>query len=377
MKTAGAYCWIIMLLFAAKQGWSSASCCGVGGVQGGAASGVPHNILRVSANGTANGSNGKVSGTQNVNDPQNTVLKTQALTLAVGYGVTEKFSLELTGAVQWAQRSIDFPHPVVPEVRVSRKKTDFGLGDGTVAVRYSFFRYTVTRPGELTFGLQSSLPWGSTDHKQNGIRLRREMQAGTGVWALTGSGYFDWWWPQVQMGAIATINGTVNIQSSDSLDLGETISGSITAVGGPFGPVRVKGGTAFELAYPDLEMKIGDQRLRENGSTGGTKITAMGGIDVTILDPLSVSASLELPVWQNLNGTQTSTGYTISLGAVFDIGVGLDNEFGSINLDSIIDHTGHDHRDEKETSETDERNHHHGKECDHGHDHMDHQGHDH
>lgn len=308
--------------------WGSAdaaSCCGIGSSRGAASSGIANRTAKITISGVTTGSNGKIEGTRKVSDPLNTVSRDHTTALSVGYGFAKNFSAELGANLKWSEKVISIGNPSSHVYR-----NNFGLGDGSAALRYTAFRYSVVRPGELTFGLQGTIPWGSVENTQDGARLPREMQAGSGAWAVSLSGYFDWNWPQSKVGFALSGDGTMRFLTPDEVDLGDTYSSSLTFVAGPFWNVRALLGSTYEYALQDVK-KDGRVSL----GTGGSKLNAVVGAEYEIASTGSVSGSFEFPLYRYANGLQTATGYVVNLSTIFTIKLPGTSEAESINLKEL------------------------------------------
>jgi len=193
-----------------------------------------------------------------------------------------------------------------------------GLGDLSVAAKWAFF--VRDRPGgttRLALAGDVSLPTGGTSARfADGSEAPRPLQLGTGA-----------------VGAGTTIVGTViRRQWGVSADLG--YRGHAAADDFRFGS-RARYNVAVGLRVPANVRTIRTKTLQLyvewNGAiaarnrVGGTDIAASGG-HVAFLSPglqwvphpqLLLEASLQIPVVQDLNGTQLEYGLRPAIGARF------------------------------------------------------------
>ena len=220
------------------------------------------------------------------------------------YGVTEKFAL--IGVVPWLDKKIEM---------AGVRRGDNGVGDSTLLGRYQVFQSD--RPGE-TFRAQVlvglKFPTGRDDRRDALGRLPQPLQLGSGSYDQVVAGVFSW--QRLRWQADFDLGYKFNTRAN-GFRFGDTLTHNAAF------EYRLWPGALPDAGVPSfvngvLELNgLWAQRDEQNGS----KIGASGGYTLFVSPGLQyvtqrwvTEISVQLPVIQELNGSQLKTDYILSAG---------------------------------------------------------------
>lgn len=193
-----------------------------------------------------------------------------------------------------------------------------GLGDVRVVGRYYGFG------SAKNFGIQLGLklPTGGTSQLSNDgtVAVDPGLQLGTGTTDLIlGAYYFD----------NLSQNWDYFVQAQFQSALADGYMSNGVSVGGQSGSYRpgdsvnLSGGLryqGFDAFMPELQLNIRTVQadtgsVADTYATGGTLVYLTPGVTIPVTTQLSVHTSLQLPIYQNVNGIQLAPTSIFSIGA--------------------------------------------------------------
>lgn len=191
-----------------------------------------------------------------------------------------------------------------------------GIGDIRVVGRY----YGFTQGGNLGVQLGLKLPTGATSQmsKDGSVAVDPGLQLGSGSTDLiVGAYYFD------------NLNQDwdyfTNIQFQSALTNGYMSNGGNGGYYRPGDSVNLSGGVRYhglDSFTPELQLNArvvnadsGSPGLADTWATGGTLVYLTPGASVAVSEKLSLHASVQLPIYQNVNGIQLVPTSIFSVGA--------------------------------------------------------------
>jgi hypothetical protein len=245
---------------------------------------------------------GLLEGDSRVPDPERHEELHQAAVLATHYGLRHDLQLSLV-----------LPYLFVAETLESaggRERLDAsGPGDLAAIAKWRFWRWDGPHQALNLAALAGlKFPTGSDDEKEGGLRLRPDLQPGSGSWdPLAGLActYEPYRW---------RFNGAFSYQksgeNSDGFSFGDRIFAELAA------------GNRFWLEpYPGPFLR-GDLLLRYRGEgrasrpftdLGGDLLTAGATLAFRPQPALDLQLTVEFPLYQRLFGTQTAEEFRLSL----------------------------------------------------------------
>lgn len=258
------------------------------------------------------GREGLVADGEDVPDPANRDLDaTVFVTGAIPFSVTPFWTTRIV--VPWIDKSLSFDGP-------GGRRLEFetsGIGDVLVDTKWIFFRRD-RRGGTTRIGVQGGveLPVGDTDARlPDGEVAPRPLQVGSGTWDVP----IEVLVTDVRdrLGLHANLGGTLRGED-DGFEPGDGFRYD-AAVGWRLVPVTYESMRDQTLVgYLELNGEVaGRDRVdgRENPDSGGHLLFASGDLQWIPRPWLLLEGSLQLPVVQDLDGTQLEHELRVQLGA--------------------------------------------------------------
>ncbi len=242
-----------------------------------------------------------VTGADAVDDDTRSRL-TRGVIFRIGYGLSEKIALRLVQ--NYVQQSFEIRLPTVGREYLKTR----GLGDTFLLTEYGIKLWSLPEGNKLSVGGGIKIPTGETDYTSDEILIREDMQPGTGSWdflvwgntirrlTTNSPGYF-------YFEAGYRLNG-----ESDVIDYSNELFGALGLMILPEYVGRFSGYLRFSSMG-----KFKDKRGTVIPNTGGEWMTIVGDVKADITDELFGRLTLEMPVKHDLEGTQLTTDYIISL----------------------------------------------------------------
>lgn len=230
--------------------------------------------------------------------------------LELNYGISNNFSLTSTFTFIEKSRTTGLQNPGNSETL-----TTTGFGDGLVMMKYHVLNQDLWNPYQISVGGGAKIPFATTSLKVDGLALNADMQPGTGAWDGVGWLYaaraLRSWNMNVYLNNTFRLTGeNERFNKSDRYKFGNEF---VSLVG-------VSGGVFNKMSY-NLMMKFratGSDERNGNAmpSTGGQWLNIKPGIGFQVSDRLNIQINGEIPLYQDLEGTQPTTSYIIS-GSLF------------------------------------------------------------
>ncbi|MFB6273593.1 MAG: hypothetical protein ABEL51_11935 [Salinibacter sp.] len=240
------------------------------------------------------------------------------LPVSLNYGATT--NLTLAANVPFVRKELDASTPAGP-----LNQATSGVGDIRLLGKYRFLRldgYLKTLQLAVLGGVK--LPTGATDARlPNGDFLPMPLQVGSGstdgIAALSGTGIWDW------RVAHASLLYRRNAEGTRGYRFGDLINYNLA--------------TNFRVwtnPYPGPELYLGAElngeiraRDERNGAdlanTGGHRLFLSPSVVFFAFRNLTLEGSVQVPIYQDLNGTQLEDGVRYVFGFRFQYGLYLGN----------------------------------------------------
>ncbi len=254
------------------------------------------------------------NGSENLDD--NARLRiTHSVLMNVSYAITDKFSVE--GLLTW--------------VNQRRKITQFGnenldqtsgIGDGLILLKYSFPKFT-GKNTILNLGVGTKVPFGSSTKKSNqGIVFNADLQPGSNAWDviywLSISKSFNFR-PSFNVSSrfIFRSTGTNNSYFGDSTyEFGNEFQ-TFLGFSDQFLLFKTTASPSISFKYRNVRQdKIGGFNLE---NTGGNWVSVIPNFSINIKPTIVFFTKAEIPIYNNVDGTQLTPTYRLTSGILFTI----------------------------------------------------------
>ncbi len=232
------------------------------------------------------------------------------------YGVLKSISLSALLTVVQQERRVD----VLAETPSEATLTTRGIGDAVVLVKYTIIPSTFPSQQEITIGIGGKIPFGSSTLTSNGILLPADMQPGTGSWDgivwLYGSNGFM---PHVPVDIFGNVSFrfTGTNKRYGSAQQGYRFGNEFLGTAGL--SFKTESLLDFSLLFRARHVKADRFGDSEIPNTGGVWLSALPGVNVKLLDVLTLRTSVQIPVYRNLTGTQLTTTFTALVSIFYNI----------------------------------------------------------
>jgi len=242
---------------------------------------------------------------------------TRSALLELHYGITDRLSLSTTFSYVSKDRKTGL-HTPSGGTRVNTN----GLGDGMVLVRYVLLQQNLWQRYHFALGGGTKVPFGTTSLTRNGFAMNADMQPGTGawdgvLWSHLSAGFLPWSTLNLSLTTSYRHTGANDrFGAGDSYRFGNELVSNLGASN------RLLDNLSYMISL--RYRSTSSDKLNENRmpNTGGWWLTLVPNFDYALSERVSVRLSGQLPIYQELNGTQPSTSYAIS-GSLF---IGLFNQ---------------------------------------------------
>ncbi|MCP9290259.1 hypothetical protein [Gracilimonas sediminicola] len=236
---------------------------------------------------------------------------TNTALLELSYGISDRLSV--TGTFTYIEKSRTTGLQTQGN---SSTITTSGIGDGMVMMKYHLINQDLWNPYQFSLGVGAKIPFGTTSLEANNVALNADMQPGTGAWDGVG-------WMFVSR-AIRTLNMNVflngsyrytgtaeRFNESDNYTFGNEFVAIAGVSGAMWDRWSYDGQIKFRSTTRD---QLNDFRLP---NTGGEWLSVKTGVGYQVHDWVNLRVYGELPVYQQLNGTQPTTSFVLSASVFF------------------------------------------------------------
>ncbi len=244
------------------------------------------------------------SGTNHIEkDPNQRRRIAQSLLLETSYGFSKHISASVI---------LSF---IQQERRISSGligSTDFvtarGMGDAIGLLKYSIIPINIVSQLEFVVGAGAKVPFGSTDLKSQGIRISDDLQPGTGAWDGILWGYFfRGFEPHIPMNIYLQSSYRLTGTNSFGYKFGNEF---ILTLGGTSGS---KGFLNYSLSFRYRAVQPDKRDDVELPNSGGKWLYIGPGLNLNLSPSVGVKFSGQVPIYHNLEGTQLTTTYRLSV----------------------------------------------------------------
>lgn len=240
---------------------------------------------------------------------------TQSSLLEINYGLTDRLSVSSTISFVRKERKSGINRPAS-----SQLSTTTGVGDGLILIRYVLSQQSLWNRYHLAIGAGAKAPLGTTSLiSTNGQQFNADMQPGTGAW----DGLI---WNQAAISLLP--RSTMNISLINSFRLTGKNERFTADDNYRFGNEFVSN-LSFNNAITSRIAYSMNLRFRSTSSdqrneismpnTGGLWVSIIPDLFVSFSESVSMKFSSQIPIYQNMNGTQPTTTYTFSASLFFNL----------------------------------------------------------
>lgn len=308
------------LLFFITQNFNAQTCCS-GGIPLSNNIGLPlleKGTLQLGASYDYNNLNTLNNGTEKLDD--NSRLRvTHSVLVNTSYAISNNFSAE--GLFTWVNQRRN-----ISQFGNNNLDQSSGIGDAVVLLKYDVSKLLPKIIGEnssLQFGLGTKIPLGSSTEKNDqNITLNADLQPGSNAWDAI---------------FLTSFSSSFNFRPSLSYTL-RAIYRSTGTNDSYFEDSTYKFGNEFQiflnfsdqfvflktLINPSISLKYRDAQLDQiDGfdldNTGGNWVSLIPNFSINIRENIAFSTKAELPLYNNVDGTQLTPTYRITTGILFII----------------------------------------------------------
>ncbi|SMO56777.1 hypothetical protein SAMN06265218_105234 [Fodinibius sediminis] len=249
------------------------------------------------------------NGTQELTNRSQQRITNTAL-LEVNYGLSNHFFVTGTLTFINKQRTTGLQNSSGEETTSTQ-----GIGDGLLMLKYNLLNQSLWNPYQLSVGAGAKIPIAKTSLQSNGLSLNADMQPGTGAWDGVGWFLFSRTFRSANInlhmnGSYRSTGTNTRFNASDRYKFGNEFV-SVLGVSGPM---------ADRFSYSIIVKYRTTSSDKRNGNvlpnTGGEWLNFRPGVGYPLSDRLSIQLNGEIPLYQNLKGTQPTTSYILS-GSLF------------------------------------------------------------
>jgi len=189
-----------------------------------------------------------------------------------------------------------------------------GFGDGLLLLKYNLYPPNINTRRQISVGAGVKMPLGASDLTFNNLLVAADMQPGSGAW----DGVL---WANASQGLFRDIPVNLSLTTTyrfmgindrfgldrESYRFGNEFTLMIGAGIVSDNPLTYTLGFRFRSTAPD---KFDGDNVP---NSGGKWLNMEPGVNLNILEPVSLRISGQVPVYRNVEGTQLTTSYTLSL----------------------------------------------------------------
>lgn len=258
------------------------------------------------------------NGTEKLDDDSR-LRVTHSVLINASYAITNNFSVE--SLFTWVNQRRN-----ISQFGNENLDQTSGIGDAIILVNYDIsklFPKIIGKNSSLNFGIGTKIALGSsTETNDQNITLNADLQPGSNAWDAI---------------FLSSFSSSFNFRPSLSFTL-RAIYRSTGTNDSYFGDSTYKFGNEFlgfisfsdqftllkTLANPSVSFKYRDAQLDQIGgfdldNTGGNWVSVIPNFSINITPNIAFSTKAELPIYNNVDGTQLTPTYRITTGLLFKI----------------------------------------------------------
>ena len=274
--------------------------------------------LQLGINYDYNNLNTLNSGTEKLNDNSRLRITHSAL-INTSYALTNNLSIE--SLLTWVNQRRN-----ISQFGNENLDQTSGIGDAVLLLNYDITKFIpkiIGKNSSLLFGIGTKIPLGSsTETNVQSIRLNADLQPGSNAWDAIFLSSFSTaikFRPSLllTLKAIYRATGTNNSYlDNTTYKFGNEFQGFIS-LSDQFILFKT-------LLSPSLSFKYRDAQLDQIGgfnldNTGGNWVSVIPNFSIDITPKITFSTKAELPLYNNVDGTQLTPTYRITTGLLFKI----------------------------------------------------------
>lgn len=258
------------------------------------------------------------NGTEKLDDDSRLRI-THSVLVNTSYAISNNFSAE--GLFTWVNQRRN-----ISQFGNENLDQTSGIGDAVVLLKYDVSKLLpklIGKNSSLQFGLGTKIPLGSsTETNDQNITLNADLQPGSNAWDAI---------------FLSSFSSSFNFRPSLSFTT-RIIYRSTGTNDSYLGNTTYKFGNEFQaflnfsdqftflktLINPSISFKYRDAQLDQIGgfdldNTGGNWVSVIPNFSINITPNLAFSTKAELPIYNNVDGTQLTPTYRITTGLLFKI----------------------------------------------------------
>lgn len=236
---------------------------------------------------------------------------TQSTLLEVNYGITKRLTFSGTATFVQKFRKSGLQNPGSEETLTTR-----GIGDGLFMLKYVLHQNTIREQYQLALGGGVKVPFGRSDLTQNSLPLNADMQPGTGAWDGVAWSYLSktfapattvnlFWYNSFRLTGANDRFGV-----NDEYEFGNELVSTVGITN------KIIDDLSYILTLRYRSVATDQRNNNPLPNTGGKWIKLKPALGYGLTDKVSLRVSGQIPVYQQLNGTQPTTAFTLS-GSIF------------------------------------------------------------
>ncbi|MBK7381613.1 MAG: hypothetical protein IPJ03_21985 [Ignavibacteriales bacterium] len=223
------------------------------------------------------------------------------------YGFTDKFTF--TSLFTFANQ-----RRTVTSISGSKNLiSSFGVGDAVVLFKYELISQTLLDQNQLAVGVGPKIPLGQSDKTANGILLPADIQPGSGSWDIIFWAFYSHgFMPSIPLNFFVTSSYKINSENKRfaNSEAGYKFGNEFVSTIG----VGYRTDLFFDASLSfRFRTTTNDKFDNENvPNTGGYWLYLIPGINMKIIDQLTLRLAAQVPLYRYLKGTQLTTTYSVS-----------------------------------------------------------------
>ena len=234
--------------------------------------------------------------------------------LEIGYGLSKHISISAVFSLLQQERETNSSEGPGDYLRTR------GVGDGLFLVKYNFIPFDVFAMRQLAFGAGIKYPLGKSSLLNNSSLIAADMQPGTGSWDLVLWAYFyQSYFKKIPISLYANLSYRLNSSNNrfgvdnPGYRFGNELIAEVGVNYQPESFLNYSTGIKYRSTQSDV--------FDNNGvpNTGGKWIDLTGGLNANLTESTALRFSGDIPIYRNLNGTQLTTSYSLSVSLFYTI----------------------------------------------------------
>ncbi|MFQ5582831.1 MAG: hypothetical protein ACE5GL_00155 [Calditrichia bacterium] len=227
----------------------------------------------------------------------------QSVLLEASYGFSSRFSATVVTSVIQQKRRI--ASDITGETDFIRAN---GLGDAAVLAKFSIIPFNLLSRREAAIGAGVKIPFGENNFNVNGIRVSDDLQPGSGSWDGILWGYLArGFYPKIPVTAFLRSSYRLTGTNSFNYKFGNEFLLSLGGI------LSTKSFLSYSMLFRYRSVTADQRNDATLPNSGGKWLYVIPGLNVNLSSSMGVRLSGQVPVYRNLDGTQLTTTYRLSV----------------------------------------------------------------